>query len=80
MLHVLGATDKYVLSTGDPIFPDGFADPKQNPLFPQKQAEIMGGAIPVSAVSSAMPESLAQCKIGLLTAREIGFFDKLNEY
>lgn len=80
MLHVLGATDKYVLSTGDPIFPHGFADPKQNPLFPQKQAEIMGGAIPVSAVSSAMPESLAQCKIGVLTAREIGFFDKLNEY
>jgi len=80
MLHVLGASDKYVLSTGDPIFPDGFADPRQDPLFPQKRAEIMGGAIPLSAVASAMPESLEQCKIGLLTATEIGFLEKLNNY
>jgi hypothetical protein len=78
LLHVLGATDKYVLSTGDPIFPHGFADPDQRPLFPQTRAEIMGGAIPVSTVSFSMPDSLEQCKIGRLTAEEIGFFDKLN--
>jgi hypothetical protein len=80
MLHVLGASDKYVLSTGDPIFPHGFADPQQRPLFPQRQAEIMGGAIPLNAVSSAMPESLNECKIGRLTAEEIGFFDKLATF
>lgn len=80
MLHVLGATDKYVLSTGDPIFPHGFADPDKRPLFPQQRAEIMGGAIPLDTTSSAMPESLQQCKIGRLTAEEIGFFDKLNTY
>jgi hypothetical protein len=78
MLHVLGASDKYVLSTGDPIFPEGFADPDQRPLFPQKRAEIMGGGIPLNAYSSAMPESLAQCKIGRTTAVEIGFFEKLK--
>jgi len=80
MLHVLGATDKYVLSTGDPIYPDGFADPNRKPLFPQTRAEIMGGSIPLSANNSTMPDTLEQCKIGRLTAEEIGFFDKLKEF
>lgn len=78
MLHVLGATDKYVLSTGEPNFPHGFADPEQRPLFPQDSAEIMGGRIPVNSFSSAMPDSLEQCRIGRLTAEEIGFFAKLD--
>ena len=78
MLHVLGATDKYVLSTGEPVYPHGFADPGQRPLFPQSNAEIMGGRIPLSSFSSTMPDSLEQCRIGRLTAEEIGFFDKLQ--
>jgi len=78
MLHVLGATDKYVLSTGEPIFPDGFAYPQQSPLYPQSRAEIMGGRIPLSSFTSVMPKSLEQCKIGRLTAEEIGFFAKLT--
>lgn len=78
LMHVLGATDKYVLSTGEPVFPHGFADPGQQPLFPQQRAEIMGGRIPLSAFSSVMPPSLEQCKIGRSTAEEIGFFDKLK--
>jgi hypothetical protein len=80
MLHVLGASDKYVISTGEPIFPHGFADPDQRPLFPQNRAEIMGGRIPITSYSSEMPESLEQCKIGLQTAKEIGFFGKLMDY
>lgn len=80
LLHVLGATDKYVLSTGEPVYPDGFADPTQRPLFPQRRAEIMGGRVPLSSTSSAMPESLAECKIGRRTAEEIGFFNRLNDY
>jgi hypothetical protein len=78
MLHVLGATDKYVLSTGEPVFPQGFAQPGKRPLFPQSKAEIMGGAIPLSATSSVPPGSLARCKIGRQTAREIGFYAKLT--
>ena len=38
----------------------------------------MGGRIPLSAFSSVMPASLEQCKIGRLTAEEIGFLDKLK--
>ncbi len=77
ILHVLGATDKYVLSTGEPIFPHGFAYPDQRPLFPQTRAEIMGGRIPLTSFSSAMPDSLEECKIGKLTAEEIGFLAQL---
>jgi hypothetical protein len=80
LLHVLGATDKYVLTTGEPIYPDGYADPHQQPLFPQTRAEIMGGRIPLSALDSVMPDSLAECHIGRVTAEEIGFLDKLNAY
>jgi hypothetical protein len=77
MLHVLGATDKYVLSTGEPIFPDGYADPNRKPLFPQVRAEIMGGRIPLNAYSSVMPDSLEACRIGRLTGKEIGFLQQL---
>ncbi|MDT8320398.1 MAG: hypothetical protein RQ826_07710 [Xanthomonadales bacterium] len=77
LLHVLGATDKYSLSTGEPQYPFGYANPDQQPLFPQTRAEIMGGRIPLTAYSSAMPASLEYCKIGRQTAEEIGFFAKL---
>jgi hypothetical protein len=40
----------------------------------------MGGRIPLSSFSSSMPESLEQCRIGRLTAEEIGFLKKLNMY
>jgi hypothetical protein len=80
MFHVLGATDKYTLSNGEPIFPEGYADPEKRPLFPQHRAEIMGGRIPTSSFSSVMPDSLDECVIGKQTAEEIGFFAQLQEY
>jgi len=80
MLHVLGASDKYVISTGEPVYPDGFARPDQRPLFPQEYAEIMGGRIPLNSYSSLMPESLDECRIGRKTAQEIGFYDKLAKF
>jgi len=79
MLHVLGASDKYVLSTGEPIFPNGFAEPDRRPLFPQTAAEIMGGRIPINSYSSEMPSSLDFCRIGRLTAEEIGFMSRLED-
>jgi hypothetical protein len=79
MLHVFGATDKYVMATGHPNYPDGYADPDKDPLFPQDKAEIMGGRVALSAASSAVPDSLAQCIIGHKTAEEIGLFDQLLE-
>jgi hypothetical protein len=79
LLHVLGATDKYVMNTGEPIFPEGYAAPDRTPLFPQTHAEIMGGRIPVDPQTSRMPRSLEQCRIGKVTAVEIGFFAQLQK-
>lgn len=79
LLHVLGASDKYILTTGEPLFPQGYAEPSKRPLFPQKKAEIMGMRIPITSFSSVMADSLDQCKIGQQTAEEIGFFAQLSE-
>ena len=56
LLHTVGASDKYDAS-GQPVFPDGYAEPDTEPLYPQSAAEIMGGRIPTSASDSHMPRS-----------------------
>ncbi len=73
LLHTLGATDKYDLDTNQPVLPDGYADPEREPLYPQDQAELMAGRIPVNATHAEQAESLRQIVIGPLTAREIGW-------
>ncbi|KAA9134160.1 hypothetical protein F3N42_01040 [Marinihelvus fidelis] len=75
LLHVLGATDKYELYSGQPIPPDGLANPLQDPLYPQRRAEIMGARIAESPFRARMPSSLGQCVIGVATANEIGWVD-----
>ena len=70
-LHTLGATDKYDLSNGLPIFPDGFSEPEKRPRYPQHFAEIMGGRIPESRSNAMVPKSLKYVTIGALTAEEI---------
>lgn len=72
LLHVFGASDKYDLSSGQPIHPQGYADPGRTPLLPQEMAEIMGGRIPVATDESEIPDNLAETLIGPDTAREIG--------
>ncbi|HEY6642325.1 hypothetical protein [Povalibacter sp.] len=72
LLHALGATDKYG-ANNLPRLPDGYADPEQQPLYPQDFAELMGGRIPVSAAAAEIPESLRQVVIGPVTASEIGW-------
>ncbi len=76
LLHTVGAKDKYNLSTGVPVFPDGYADPGKKPLFPQEFAEIMGGRILLSDNSSEMPESLYQTIVGPVTAQEIKWIEE----
>ena len=73
LLHTFGATDKYDLSTGLPKYPDGFADPQLSPPYPQQLAEIMAVKTPLSATEARMPDSLADERVGPLTAREIGW-------
>ena len=74
ILHTLGATDKYDFSTGLPLYPDGYADADQQPLYPQRQTEIMGGKRVISPIKAEMPNSLRETIIGFQTAYEIGLF------
>ncbi|MCK5363546.1 MAG: hypothetical protein KAR22_11285 [Gammaproteobacteria bacterium] len=71
LLHTLGASDKYDPSTGQPIFPGGYAEPDADPALPQELAELMAGRIPVSAAESQIPRSLNEVVIGTKTAQEI---------
>ena len=74
-LHTLGATDKYSPADGQPIAPDGLAEPDRTPLYPQRRAEIMGGRIALSEDDSTIPSSLKYAVIGPLTASEIRLID-----
>ncbi|MGE5471802.1 MAG: hypothetical protein ACM3X0_13460 [Bacteroidota bacterium] len=72
MLHTFGASDKYDLATGQPIYPQGYAEPQRQPRLPQELAEIMGGRTPLDETHAEMPARLAATLIGPETAREIG--------
>jgi len=78
LLHTVGATDKYD-SNNQPVFPDGYAEPELQPLFPQSQAEIMTGKIPLSQLNSEMAESLRYCIIAPKTAKEINWLESASE-
>ncbi len=71
LLHTVGATDKYDLGSGEPLYPLGYGDPRQRPLYPQAQAEIMAVRRPLSAQESEMPRSLKGEVVGSATALEI---------
>lgn len=75
LLHTLGASDKYDLSTGLPLHPLGLADPDRTPLFPQQQAELMAGRIALGPAEAVTPRSLSQVMVGPATAYEIGWTD-----
>lgn len=70
-LHTLGATDKYDMANGQPLFPGGYAEPDRSPRHPQTRAEIMGGRVPVSEFDAIVPASLDSVVIGPETASEI---------
>lgn len=73
LLHTVKATDKYDLSNGLPIFPDGYAEPEKQPRFPQQYAELMGGRVPTTEESASIPKSLGLTLVGNKTAKEIGW-------
>ncbi len=70
LMHTFGASDKYGAGN-QPAYPEGFADPYQDPLYPQSRAEIMGGRIPLSSSQSKIPGSLAEAVVNVFTASEI---------
>ncbi len=71
LLHTVGASDKYLPGTDAPRFPDGYGDPNQVPLYPQRFAEIMAGRIMLSADRWQQAASLDEALIGPATALEI---------
>jgi hypothetical protein len=70
-LHTVGASDKYDYASGQPLFPAGYADPDQKPLYPQLHAEIMAGRRALSEQESQMPRTLDNVVVGPATAIEI---------
>ncbi len=75
LLHIFGATDKYDLTTGQPIFPQGYISPDARPRWPQRYAEIMGRARALSKEKFEVAVRLRQTRISELTAYEIGWTD-----
>ena len=71
-LHTLGASDKYDRGSGQPLFPDGVAEPDREPLYPQRLAEIMGGRVALANNDAVVPRNLKQVIVGPTTATEIG--------
>ncbi|HEX3397111.1 MAG TPA: hypothetical protein VHS76_10450 [Steroidobacteraceae bacterium] len=71
LLHTVGAGDKYLPDTDAPRFPDGYGDPHQVPLYPQRAAEIMAGRRMLSADRWQQAASLDEVLIGPATALEI---------
>lgn len=71
LLHTVGAQDKYDPRTNQPLHPHGYAEPDAEKLYPQRWAEIMGGRIPLSPNTAAMPRELQETLVGDQTAREI---------
>ncbi len=73
LLHLFGASDKYDLASNLPLYPQGYADPGQEPLYPQHMAEIMAGRMPLGPQRAVMAEHLGRVMIGSFTAVEIGW-------
>jgi hypothetical protein len=71
LLHTVGASDKYDLGSGAPLYPIGFADRDRKPLYPQDEAEIMAGRVALSAQEWEIPRSLRSVVVGPETALEI---------
>ena len=70
LMHTFGASDKYGAGN-QPVYPEGFADPYQDPVYPQSRAEIMGGRIPLAPSRSKIPNSLGEAVVNVFTASEI---------
>jgi len=75
ILHTVGATDKYD-QHNQPVYPDGYAKPKQKPLHPQRFAEIMAGRAAITAHHANMPQSLRHVIVGEKTAKEVNWLSQ----
>jgi len=72
LFHTLGATERYA-PDGSVLIPDGLGDPRQEPLYPQRRAEVMARHRALSPTQSKPPSRLDELAVGAVTAREIGW-------
>ncbi|MDB5037751.1 MAG: hypothetical protein JWQ35_1279 [Bacteriovoracaceae bacterium] len=73
---IYGATDKQDPITHMPLFPTGYANPSENPLYPQPKAELMAKDIPLSAVQKKSAAGFNEVIIGAQTAYELGWINQ----
>ena len=71
LLHTVGASDKYSLADDAPRFPDGYGDPRQVPLYPQRNAELMAGRRMLANDRWEQVSGLDDVVVGPATALEI---------
>jgi hypothetical protein len=71
LLHTVGAGDKYLPGSDAPRYPDGYGDPTQVPLYPQRFAEIMAGRRMLAPDRWQQAADLEEALIGSATALEI---------
>jgi len=72
LFHALGASDKYDAAK-QPLYPEGFGEPGDEPRYPQRVAEIMAGRIAISPEVAKIPAGLEVCGVGYKTAWEINW-------
>lgn len=72
LFHALGASDKYD-AANQPLYPEGFGEPGDEPRYPQRVAEIMAGRIAISPEVAKIPAGLEACGVGYKTAWEINW-------
>lgn len=70
--HTLGATDKYD-EAGHAIAPGGLVEPTLSPPYPQRQAELMVGEVPLGPGRGRLPERPEEIGVGPVTAAEVGW-------
>lgn len=75
LLHTVGAQDHYA-AAGEPIYPEGYAEPQKRPRLPQRYCEIMAIRIAQARGPARMPSGLKQCRVGGSTATAIGWLGK----
>lgn len=73
LMYILGASDKYDLQTGEPLYPHGYANPNLAAGVAQNKAEIMGRARPIGNGGFDVARVLARTLVGSATAKEIGW-------
>src|SRR5256714_4752192 len=71
LMHTLGASDKYDLGSGAPLYPNGFAEPDREPLYPQGRAEVIAGRPALSARDLQKPPGPRDVVVGPATAPEV---------